>query len=97
MSRLAVPPCAERVAMIGTRGSEEDIALLDQDAVAMQHGCDLPMKGPEMIGNNEYFFYDGCDPGFVHEDYNMLGKGHIDSMDAEVVLKIVESIKSTEL
>jgi pimeloyl-ACP methyl ester carboxylesterase len=97
MSRLSTPSCSERVAMIATRGAEENIPLLDQDNVAMQHGCDLPMKGPEMVGNNERFYFEGCDPGFVHEDYNMLGKGHIDSMDAEVVLKIVEAIKSTEM
>lgn len=97
MSRLAVPPCADRVSMIGTRGSEENIALLDQNGVATAHGCDSPIKGPEMLGNNERFYFEGCDPGWVHEDYNMLGKGHIDSMDAEVVRKIVEQIKSTEL
>jgi hypothetical protein len=97
MSRLSTPSCAERISMIGTRGETEGIALLDQDDVAMQHGCDLPMSGPEMVGNNERFYYEGCDAGFVHEDYNMLGKGHIDAMDAEVVLKIVEAIKSTEL
>lgn len=97
MSRLGTPACSDRISMIGTRGEEENIPLLDQDSVAMQHGCDLPMAGPEKVGNNDHWHYDGCDPGFVHEDYNMLGKGHTDSIDAEVVLKIVESIKSTEL
>jgi hypothetical protein len=45
------------------------------------------------MGNNERFNVEGCDPGSVHEDYSMLGKGHIDSMDPEVVLKIVEAIE----
>jgi hypothetical protein len=97
MSRLGTPTCSSRVSMIATRGEMENIALLNQDAVATSHGCELPMKGPEMLGNNERFHFEGCDPGWVHEDYNMLGKGHIDSIDNEVVLKIVEQVKSTEL
>ena len=96
MSRLSTPTCADRIAMIATRGEEEGISLLDQSQVAAAHGCQGEMKGPEMLGNNERYYYEGCNPGFVHEDYNMLGKGHIDSMDQEVVLKIVEQIKSTE-
>ena len=96
MSRLGMPSCASRLSLIATRGETENIALLDQDSVATGHGCMSPMQGPEMVGNNEYRHFAGCSPGFVHEDYHMLGKGHIDSMDPEVVEKIVDAIKSTE-
>lgn len=96
MSGAGVPPCADRVSLISTRGETENIPLLDHSAAAMRHGCMTPMKGPEKVGNNERRYFDGCSPGWVHEDYNMLGKGHIDFMDAEVVERIVESIKSTE-
>jgi hypothetical protein len=96
MSRLGMPSCASRLSLIATRGETENIALLDQSDVAMGHGCMTPMQGPEAVGNNEYRHFAGCSPGWVHEDYHMLGKGHIDSMDAEVVEKIVDAIKSTE-
>ena len=97
LSYIAPPPCAERVSMIGTQGEEEDFEQLDQGELAQAHGCDPTMQGPERVGNNERYYWDGCDPGWVHEDWLMLGKGHIDSMDAEVVLHIVEQIKSTEI
>jgi hypothetical protein len=96
MSRLSMPSCASRLSLIATRGETENIALLDQSSVAMAHGCTTPMAGPAPVGNNEYRHFAGCMPGWVHEDYNMLGKGHIDSMDQEVVKKIVDAIKSTE-
>jgi hypothetical protein len=96
MSRLSMPSCASRLSLIATRGETENIALLDQSNVAMGHGCTTPMQGPEAVGNNEYRHFAGCTPGWVHEDYHMLGKGHIDSMDPEVVEKIVDAIKSTE-
>jgi hypothetical protein len=96
MSRLSMPSCASRLSLIATRGETEEIALLNQDSVAMGHGCMTPVQGPEAVGNNEYRHYAGCDPAFVHEDYMMTGKGHIDSMDMEVVQSIVEAIKSTE-
>jgi pimeloyl-ACP methyl ester carboxylesterase len=97
LSYIAPSPCVDRVSMIGTQGEEEDFEQLDQGSIAQMHGCDPMMKGPEKIGNNERYYWDGCDPRWVHEDWLMLGKGHIDSMDAEVVQKIVERIKSTEL
>jgi hypothetical protein len=96
MSRLGIPSCANRLSLIGTRGEEENIALSNQMSVAVEHGCMVPMQGPEKIGNNDYYHFAGCKKGWVHEDYEMLGKGHIDNMDEVVVKKIVESIKSTE-
>jgi hypothetical protein len=96
MSRLGMPSCASRLSLIATRGETENIALLDQSDVATSHGCMTPMQGPEPVGNNEYRHFAGCSPGWIHEDYHMLGKGHIDNMDAEVVEKIVDAIKSTE-
>jgi hypothetical protein len=96
MSRLSMPSCASRLSLIATRGEMENIALLDQSKVAMEHGCMTPMKGPEPVGNNEYRYFSGCKPGFAHEDYMMTGKGHTNSMDMEVVKKIVDAIKATE-
>jgi hypothetical protein len=95
MSRLSVPACASSISLIATRGQEENIPLVDQSRPAMEHGCMAPVKGPVMVGNNERFYFEGC-KGFVHEDYHMLGKGHIDNMDQEVVKSIVDAIKSTE-
>jgi hypothetical protein len=83
--------------MISTRGQEEDIPLLDQSSVAMGHGCTTPADGPEMLGNNKYLHFSGCNKGWAHEDYEMLGKGHIDNIDPEIVQHIIETIKSTEL
>ena len=96
MSRLSIPSCASSLSLIATRGETENIPFLEQSTVAMGHGCTVPVKGPVMLGNNERRYYEGCQPGFVHEDYNMLGKGHTDSMDQEVVKSIVDAIKSTE-
>lgn len=96
MSNLAVPACASKLSLIGTRGETENLRMADQSPVAQGHGCTTPLKGPEMVGNNERRYYEGCQPGWVHEDYHMLGKGHIDSIDQEVVKQIVTSIKSTE-
>jgi hypothetical protein len=97
MSRLSMPSCASRLSLIATRGEMENIALLDQTKVAMGHGCMTPIKGPEPVGNNEYRYFGACGPGWAHEDYMMTGKGHIDNMDQEVVKKIVDAIKATEL
>jgi len=96
LSYLRMPTCASRLAMIATRGEDENITLLDQSDVAMAHGCMTPAKGPEMIGNNKYLYFSGCDNGWAHEDFEMLGKGHIDSMDPEVVEHIADTIKNTE-
>jgi hypothetical protein len=96
MSRLSMPSCASRLSLIATRGEMENIPLLDQSSVAMGHGCKGPMAGPKPVGNNEYRYFEGCSPGWVHEDYMMTGKGHIDNMDQEVVKNIVDAIKSTE-
>ncbi|MDD9945770.1 MAG: hypothetical protein OXU20_32300 [Myxococcales bacterium] len=96
MSRLRMPDCADRLSLISTRGEDEEIPLLDQSAPAATHGCDLPMQGPQSIGDNEFRHFQGCDPGWLHDDYHMLEKGHIDAMDDELVLHMIERIKATE-
>jgi hypothetical protein len=96
MSRLSMPSCSSRLSLIATRGEMENIALLDQSKVAMGHGCMTPMKGPEPRGNNEFRYFEGCSPGWAHEDYMMTGKGHTNNMDMEVVKSIVDAIKATE-
>lgn len=98
MSGAGVPACASRVSLISTRGGmETNIGLLDQSRAAMGHGCDGAMQGPELVGNNERRYFDGCDPAWVHDDYLMTGKGHTDFMDQEVVRKILDTIKATEI
>jgi hypothetical protein len=92
------PMCIDRVSHIHTIGENDMGGVLpDQDSAATAHGCDTPIAGPDMVGNNRHRHYDGCDPGWVHSDYFMLGKGHTDAIDDEVVLSIVEEIKSTEV
>jgi hypothetical protein len=95
MSGAGIPPCIDRVSLISTRGGMENIALLDQTAAAMKHGCMTPIKGPDAVGNNERRWFD-CGGKWVHDDYLMTGKAHTDFMDQEVVKKIVETIKATE-
>lgn len=96
MSGAGIPPCADRVSLISTRGGMENIALLDQTKAATTHGCKTPIMGPEAVGNNERRFFD-CGGKWVHDDYLMTGKAHTDFMDQEVVKKIVDTIKGTEM
>ncbi|MDH5670656.1 MAG: hypothetical protein OEZ06_00810 [Myxococcales bacterium] len=91
------PACIDRISHIHTIGENDMGGVLpDQSAAAAAHGCDAVISGPEMVGNNRHRWHANCDPGWVHSDYLMLGKGHIDNIDAEVVQSIVEEIKSTE-
>ncbi len=92
------PECIDRVSHIHTIGEMDMGGVLpEQASAATAHGCDATITGPEMLGNNRHRYFANCDPGWVHSDYFMLGKGHIDSIDAEVVESIVTEIKSTEV
>ena len=86
-----VPACGSKVSLIDTNAEMDIGPPLDQGMLPMTHGCDASMM--KMDGNNTETFWPNCDPGFVHANYLMLGKMHIDSMDKEVVQSIVDWIK----
>jgi hypothetical protein len=93
-----LPECIDRVSHIHTIGENDMGGVLpEQSAEAAAKGCDAMITGPEMVGNNRHRYFASCDPGWVYSDYFMLGKGHTDAIDDEVVLSIVEEIKATEV
>ncbi len=90
-----IPECSDRLALIGTVG-ETDIVPgeLPQDDVAAAHGC-----GPKevtQLGNNTFTQWPNCNPGFVHQSYLMLGKGHgfdpVDWPDEGMTLNIADAM-----
>jgi hypothetical protein len=93
-----LPACIDRVSHIHTIGENDMGGVLpEQEDEAVAKGCDAPIAGPDMVGNNRHRYFANCDPGWVYSDYFMLGKGHTDAIDDEVVLSIVEEIKATEV
>jgi hypothetical protein len=84
------PACASKMSVIDTNAEMDIAAPLEQGAIPMQHGCKQPMMN--MLGNNTQTLWPDCMPGFVHSNYLMLGKMHIDSMDDVVVKSIVDLI-----
>jgi pimeloyl-ACP methyl ester carboxylesterase len=104
MSGASRPACAARVAIINSAAnlkpdpadSSKTIvspeALLDQNAVAMMHGCDASQM-MAVDANNDETFWPNCDPGFAHANYLMKTKQHATFMDASVVKSIVDWIK----
>ena len=85
-----MPACSSRISVIITVAENDIGPAADQAAIPMGHGCGAATMN--MLGNNEQRLWPDCDPGYVHSTYRMLGKGHIDSMDAEVVKSIVDLI-----
>jgi len=87
------PDCSDRLSLIGTL-AQDDITPtnVEQAGVAAGHGCGAMQT--DMVGNNVHDVWPACNPGFVHANYLMLGKGHSDSMDAEVVLQIADEIRA---
>lgn len=84
------PACADRISVISSAAEMDIGPVINQGGVPASHGC-----GPEqtnMVGNNVETYWPDCNPGFVHANYFMLGKGHIDYMDAEVVERIADLI-----
>jgi hypothetical protein len=75
-------------------GGEMDIGPpLDQGTLPMQHGCGQSTM--VTLGNNTQTLWPKCSPGFVHSNYLMLGKMHIDFMDDVVVMSIVDLINQS--
>jgi hypothetical protein len=92
MSGSPTPPaCSDRISVIDTNAEMDIGPPLNQGNWPMMHGCDAQMT--QMLGNNTETFWPNCDPGFVHANYLMLGKMHIDFMDKEVVQSVVDWIK----
>jgi len=83
--------CASKVAVIMTTAEGDGSMPGDQTMLATTHGCDAGQS--QMILNNVHSFWAGCDPGFVHANYYMIGKEHATSMDKAVVESIVNWIK----
>jgi hypothetical protein len=84
------PACADRISVISSAAEMDIGPVVNQGGVPASHGC-----GPEqtnMVGNNVETYWPDCNPGFVHSNYLMLGKGHIDYMDPEVVERIADLI-----
>jgi hypothetical protein len=86
------PACAGKMSVIDTNAEMDIGPPLEQGMVPTQHGCKAPMMN--MLGNNTQTLWPDCMPGYVHSNYLMLGKMHIDSMDDVVVKSIVDLIKS---
>jgi hypothetical protein len=83
--------CSSKVAVIMTTAEGDGSMPADQTMLATTHGCDAGQS--QMILNNVHSFWAGCDPGFVHANYYMIGKEHATSMDKAVVESIVNWIK----
>ena len=93
----ANPLCIDRVSHIHTIGEFDMGGILpEQSIAAAAHGCSASITGPVMLGNNRHRFFEGCDPGWVHSDYFMLGKGHVEVIDDVVVVSILDEIKGAE-
>jgi hypothetical protein len=85
------PACASQISVISSAAETDIGPVINQGGIPGGHGCGAPQTN--MVGNNVETLWSGCNPGFAHANYLMLGKGHSDYMDAEVVTKIGDLIK----
>jgi hypothetical protein len=86
----SLPSCGSRIAVIDTVAEDDIAGPMDQKDLPSEHGCSAPQT--LKLGNNEQTLWPDCQPGFVHSNYLMLGKGHADFMDPEVVKSIADLI-----
>ncbi|MBN1654718.1 MAG: hypothetical protein JXA30_13185 [Deltaproteobacteria bacterium] len=86
--------CAANISVIATAAKNDIGPLPDPGSIPTSHRCDAQQQ--ETLGNNTHMFWPNCSPDFVHANHLMLGKGHIDYMDAELVESIVDWIKIAE-
>ncbi len=84
------PACADRLSIISTAADGERV--INQTAVAAIHGCGAEQTGT--ILDNAETHWPTCTPGFTHANFQMRGKAHADYIDAELVLRIGDLIKS---
>ena len=91
------PTCASSISVISTTAENDlaGISPVDQGLIPASHGCGDPQMS--MIGNNNETYWPNCNPGFTHANYLMLGKGHTDFLDIELVARIADLIKMTRL
>jgi hypothetical protein len=88
--RPSLPSCGARIAVIDTVAEDDIAGPMDQKDLPSEHGCSAPQT--LKLGDNEQTLWPDCQPGFVHSNYLMLGKGHADFMDPEVVKSIADLI-----
>lgn len=86
----SLPSCGARIAVIDTVAEDDIAGPMDQKDLPSEHGCSAPQT--LKLGDNEQTLWPDCQPGFVHSNYLMLGKGHADFMDPEVVKSIADLI-----
>lgn len=82
--------CANRISVLSSAAEMDIGPVINQGQVPASHGCGASQES--MIGNNVETYWPDCDPGFTHANYFMLGKGHIDYIDADVVKRIGDLI-----
>lgn len=90
--------CAARISQIHTVGDAEggEAGVPDQSSVATPHGC-AGRSMPRDIGDGQMLYeWPNCDPGWVHFNFVMGAHEHITAINDNVVLHILEAIKSTE-
>ncbi len=86
------PACASRISVISSAAETDIGPVINQGGTPASHGCGAELAS--MVGNNNETYWPNCDLGFTHANYLMLGKGHSDYMDAEVVTRIGDLIKA---
>lgn len=92
-SGSGIPPaCSDRISVISTAAENDIGPPIDQTTIAAAHGCGAAQVS--MIGNNKETLWPDCQSGFVHASYFMLGKAHADYIDADVITRIGDLIKS---
>jgi hypothetical protein len=86
------PACAANISVISTAAEDDIGPVVNQGSVPMTHGCGAAQMAK--VGNNDETYWPDCDPGYTHANYFMLGKMHADSIDAEVVKRIADLMKT---
>jgi hypothetical protein len=87
------PACADKISGIMTVAENDISSMMNQGTAPTTHGCEASMES--MIGNNVETYWPGCNPGFAHANYFMLGKMHASAIDVDVVQRIADLIKAT--
>jgi hypothetical protein len=86
------PACTDRISVISSAAENDIGPVIDLTAIGAAHGCGAAQSAK--VGNNNELFWPDCNPGFTFASYLMLGKGHADYMDAEVVKRIADLMKA---
>jgi hypothetical protein len=84
------PACSAGLSIISSAAEVDIGPVVNQGLFPTTHGCGAAVTN--MVGNNIETHWPNCSPGFVHANYLMLGKGHADYIDPEVVTRIGDLI-----